>query len=495
MPFSPGLDIRRLVPEEHAYRSSSATMELCTLSGGISLSALPYCFSWSPARARTARPAVATGIRSAWTSSRSRASSIPTTADYLIDKLNAAESDDVQAAVVQLDTPGGLDISMREIIQEILDSEVPVVVWIAPSGARAASAGTFITMAGHLAYMAEATEIGAATPINLGGDDLEGTLEEKVTNDAVAFIRELAIERGRNADWAEDAVREAASIGATEAEDIGVVDGVVSSLDGLLETIDGRNGRGVRRKRSDDRNLGRRRGGAVGNRPFSGHEPAAKTSPHGDKSGARVLPSFVRSLRDHLRAVQPRDRSGQAFSGQSPLFLSFYALSVLPTNWVGVALIGLAVVFFLMDLQTAGLGVWTIGGAIALIVGGVLLFGGASPELQLSGWAIAAAVLVTLIFFMSVMTAALRVRLRRPITGEEGIVGTVGVAKTDIAPEGTVLTKGTLWRARTMETGIAEGSKVEVKATEGLVLLVEPLHDEEHPGAEDVEPSPDGAKA
>jgi membrane-bound serine protease (ClpP class) len=164
--------------------------------------------------------------------------------------------------------------------------------------------------------------------------------------------------------------------------------------------------------------------------------------------------------------------------GAIALILGFYAMSVLPTNWAGVALVVLAVGLLVVDLQTAGLGVWTFGGVVSLILGGTLLFSGAAPELRLSPVAIGAAVLVTLVFFASVMTAALRVRLRRPITGEEAIVGTVGEAKTDIAPEGTVLTKGTLWRARTMETGIAAGSRVEVKATEGLVLLVEPLHDE-----------------
>jgi membrane-bound serine protease (ClpP class) len=151
---------------------------------------------------------------------------------------------------------------------------------------------------------------------------------------------------------------------------------------------------------------------------------------------------------------------------------------VLPTNWAGVFLIILGVIFFVMDLQTAGLGVWTVGGAAALVAGGLLLFSGASPVLELNVGSLIAAVAGTLIFFISVMTAALRVRLRRPITGEEGMVGAVGEAKTDIAPEGTVMTKGTLWRARTMETGISAGSKVLVRATEGMVLLVEPWHEE-----------------
>jgi membrane-bound serine protease (ClpP class) len=165
--------------------------------------------------------------------------------------------------------------------------------------------------------------------------------------------------------------------------------------------------------------------------------------------------------------------------GAISLVLGFFALSVLPTNWAGVGLIVLAVVFFLVDLQAAGLGVWTVGGIAALVTGSLILFSGADPAVQLSPVAVAAAVVGTLLFFVSVMTAALRVRLRRPITGEEAMVGVVGEAKTDIAPEGTVVTKGTLWRARTMETGIAAGSRVRVMATEGLVLLVEPLREDD----------------
>lgn len=402
----------------------------------------------------------------------------PVAADYLNGRLDTAEADGVQAAVIQLDTPGGLDISMREITQNILNSDVPVVVWVAPRGARAASAGTFITYSAHLAFMADATEIGAATPINLGGEDTRGTLEEKVTNDAVAFIRELALERGRNADWAEEAVREAAAIGATEAARIEVVDGVVSSLDGLLQEIDGATvtvGDGSERTiETWDESAG---APSVTVR-FQDMNPIQKLLHIVTDPEIAFLLVLIGAFGLIFEVYNPG--IGLAgILGAGSLLLGFYALSVLPTNWAGVGLIAIAIVFFLVDLQTAGMGVWTIGGSAALIVGGILLFADASPELQLSGWTIAVAVLVTLIFFMSVMTAALRVRLRRPITGQEAIVGTVGVARTDIAPEGTVYTKGTLWRARTMETGIAAGSKVKVMATEGLVLLVEPLHDDD----------------
>jgi membrane-bound serine protease (ClpP class) len=407
----------------------------------------------------------------------------PTVATYLIGRLRGAQGDGVEAAIVRLDTPGGLDVSMRDIIREMLDSRVPIIVWVAPRGARAASAGTFISYAGNLAYMAEATEIGAATPVNLGGEQSE-TLERKVTNDAAAYMRSLAIERGRNADWAERAVRDAASTSATRAVEINVVDGIASSLRELMQAADGET-----------------------------VETASGSVTVEMWDEARRVPSVVvrfqemNLLQQLLHAVTNPEVAfllllagifGIIFELYNPgiglagmlgavsLLLGFYALSVLPTNWAGVLLIVLAVLFFLVDLQAAGLGVWTIGGIAALVAGSLILFSGASPAVELSPWAIAGAVAGTLLFFISVMTAALRVRLRRPITGEEALVGTIGEARTDIAPEGTVVTKGTLWRARTMETGIAAGSKVKVMATEGLVLLVEPVHENEHAPAEEV---------
>jgi membrane-bound serine protease (ClpP class) len=375
--------------------------------------------------------------------------------------------------VLQLDTPGGLDVSMREIIQQVLDSEVPVVVWVAPRGARAASAGTFITYAADLAFMAEATELGAATPIDLSGGDLS----TKIINDAAAYIRSLAQANDRNEEFAEEAVREGASITAEEAAEIGVVNGLASSLGDLLRAMDGQTV------------------------TTSGGEVTLETWSEADNA-----PSVIYRFQDMnvmqrlLHAVTSPEIAyllllvgffGIIFELYNPgiglagilgaicLLLGFYGLSVLPTNWIGVLLIAVAVVAFIVDLQIAGFGIWTIGGVIALVAGGLILFSGADDALAVSPWAIVAAVIGSLVFFVSVMTAALRVRLRRPVTGQESIVGTVGEAQTDIAPEGMVLSKGMLWKARTMETGIAAGSKVEVKATEGLVLLVEPLHEEE----------------
>ncbi|MFN2490599.1 MAG: nodulation protein NfeD [Actinomycetota bacterium] len=402
----------------------------------------------------------------------------PTVADYLKGRLAAAEDDGAHAAIVRLDTPGGLDVSMRDIIQKILDLRVPVIVWVAPRGARAASAGTFITYAANLAYMAEATEIGAATPVNLGGGEQSDTLRRKVTNDAVAYITEIARERGRNVEWAEEAVRNAASIGATEAARIGVVDGVTSSLRELLEAMDGK---AVTTGDEDEVVLETWDEG-VGTPSVAVRFQAMNLVQRLLHAVTNPEVAFLLLLAGAFGLIFEVYNPGIGLAGilgAISLLLGFYALSVLPTNWAGVFLIILGVVFFLVDLQAAGLGIWTVGGVVALVAGGSLLFSGADPSVELSPWAIAGAVAGTLLFFISVMTAALRVRLRRPITGEEAIVGMVGEAKTDIAPEGTVLTKGTLWRARTMETGIAAGSKVKVRATEGLVLLVEPLHEGE----------------
>ena len=396
----------------------------------------------------------------------------PTTSDYLRGRLAAAQDDGVHAVVVRLDTPGGLDVSMRAMVKEILDSDVPVVVWIAPRGARAASAGTFLTYAAHLAYMAESTELGAATPVNLGGGESE-TLSRKATNDAAAFLVELAKQRGRNEEFAEAAVRDAASLGATDAVEQSVVDGMASSLRELLEKMDG-----------EAVEIG---DSTVTLETWAEDTPSVTVRFHEMNLLQRLLHAvtnpeiaFLLILLGTFGLIFELYNPGIGLAGllgSVALLLGFYALSVLPTNWAGVLLVILAVVFFLIDLQIAGFGVFTVGGVAALVAGGLILFSGASPELRLSPFAIVAAVALSVLFFVSVMAAALRVRSRRSVTGEEGMVGMIGEAKTDIAPEGTVLTKGTLWRARTMETGIAAGSKVRVMATEGLLLLVEPLHE------------------
>ncbi len=398
----------------------------------------------------------------------------PPTAGYLRGELDRAQRDHDYAAIIQLDTPGGLSVSMRDIISKMLNSDVPIVVWVAPRGARAASAGTFITYAANLAYMAQSTEIGAASPVDLGGGSLSGTEARKVMADAVAYIKGIARQRHRNVAFAVDAVRHARSVDAPTAARIGAVNGVASSLADVLRRMNGTtvtvaDGSRVTLHTWD----------------AATDEPAVTIAFQQMNLLQRILHTVVNpELAMWLLLI---GIFGIVFEIYNPgiglagivgllcLVLGLYALAILPTNWAGVALLVGGVIFFLVDLHTGSLGAFTAAGIVALVGGGMLLFSGAPPALALPWWAIGVTVLGTIVFFVSVMTAALRVRLRRPITGEDAIVGTVGEARTDIAPEGMVMSRGMLWKARTMETAIAAGEKVAIKAQEGLTLLVEPL--------------------
>jgi membrane-bound serine protease (ClpP class) len=394
----------------------------------------------------------------------------PPTAGYLKGRIETAQTDGSEALILQLDTAGGLDTSMREIVAGETASQVPVVAWVAPRGARAASAGTFIAYGANLLYMAASTELGPATPVDLRVAD-----GSQATTDAANFLRSLAAKRGRDATFAQQAVIGAESISASDAAQ-GVIDGTATSLRDLLQAIDGKSivvaDGSSQTIESWDESLGQ----PTATIRFGQMNPwqrllHAVTSPE---------IAFFLLLVGAFGLIFEIYNPGIGLAGvlgAGALGLSFYALNTLPTDWIGVLVVVCGVAFFLIDMHLGGLGGWTLAGVVGLVAGGLLMFSGAPAPLTLSPVAIGVAVVVTFVFFISVMTAALRVRLRRPVTGEEGIIGEIGEAKTDIAPEGTVLTKGTLWRARTMETGIAAGSKVQVKAAEGLVLLVEPLHD------------------
>ena len=391
--------------------------------------------------------------------------------EYLIDRLERAESDGIEAAVIQLDTAGGLDVRLQDILDTMTTSQVPVVVWIAPGTAQARSAGTFIAYGAHLVYMASASRIGGALPVNLASPDDETSNEA----DGVGLLEELALRSGRDAFF--DTVgKSAVSLASTEAVEQGVANGEASSLDELLRMMDGErvtvgDGDSVTLETWDE----------------AGSTPTVRYRFQEMGLTDRLLHAvtdpelaFFLLLLGAFGIIFELYNPGIGLAGiigAVCLTLAFYSLSALPTNWVGVLLIVAAILALLIDVQTAGLGVFTALGLGSLVVGGLVIFGDTEPALALSPWAVASGVILTIIFFVSVMTAALRVRLRRPISGQEAIIGTIAEAKTDIAPEGTVLTKGTLWRARTMETGIAAGAKVKVMATEGIVLLVEPLHD------------------
>lgn len=392
----------------------------------------------------------------------------PVVARFIDRQISAAEDEGSAAVILQIDTPGGLDVSMRQIVRKVLNADVPVIVWVAPAGARAASAGVFIAYSAHISAMAPGTNIGAAHPVDLGGSQDE-TMSQKATNDAAAYLASIAQKRGRDVDFARSAVFESESIDAEEALSRHVIDVIASNAAELSQKIEGQKVqvRSGSVSIPDAFLLRFHKMGVLDRMLHSAIQP--------EIAYMLLLIGFYGLI---FELYNPGIGAAGIVGGVCLVF-GFYALSILPTSWAGVALLVLAVVFFLLDLHVAGLGVFTVGGALALVAGSLLLFSNASPQLRLPWWSIATAALVTVIFFLSVMTAAVRARTAKPISGSEGIVGTFGRARTDISPEGQVMAKGTLWRARTLGAAIAQGAEVEIKGVKGLMLMVEPSGREE----------------
>ncbi len=390
----------------------------------------------------------------------------PPVADYLVDGVERAAGDGHEAFVVILDTPGGLDTSMRRIIQSFLASEVPVIVYVSPPGARAASAGAFITMAGHVAAMAPGTNIGAATPVDLQG----GEIGEKVLQDASAYARALAELRDRDEEFAVDAVREGRSEPASVALEIGVIDLVAASLPELLAEVDGRTV-----ELDDERTV---------------------TLQTADASPVEHDLGFLRGIQ--IRLADPNlaflfmsigtlaiiyelANPGMGFGGiigMILLVLAFFGLAVLPVNVVGVLLLLLALALFVAELFVPGVGVFAAGGAVSLVLSGVFLFRGGGDfgvdlivilptAVVVAGGTILAGRLVW------------RARARASATGEGMVVGRQAEVRHVEGTRGQIAIDGTWWRVRSDGGPLAEGRTVKVVAMEGLELLVE-VQEEAH---------------
>lgn len=392
----------------------------------------------------------------------------PSTADFIVGAIQKAEQGKGEAVVIELDTPGGLDLSMREIIKEMLRSSVPVIVYVAPSGARAASAGAFITIAAHVAAMAPGTNIGAAHPVQMGGGEMDEEMAKKVENDAAAYIRGIAERRGRNAAWAEKAVRESVSITATEALKLKVVDLVADDLADLLARIDGR----------------------------TLETAAGKVTL---QTKAATITEVEMSFRDKILKVisDPTiayillilGMAGLYFELSNPgailpgvlggicLILAFWAFQTLPINFAGLLLIILGVLLFIAELQVVSHGVLTVGGIVALLLGSLMLIDSPAPFLQISLSAIIGVTAATAGFFLLIIGAALRAHRRQPVTGHEGLIGQIGVVKTPLRPEGQIFVRGEIWKA-TSEEPVKPGGQVEVTGISGLTLKVKKLSPE-----------------
>jgi membrane-bound serine protease (ClpP class) len=392
----------------------------------------------------------------------------PTMAGYIARAIDNAERDGAAALVVELDTPGGLDSSMRQINQRILASRVPVIVYVSPPGGRAGSAGAYIAYAAHLAAMAPNTNIGSATPVAMGeGGEvkLSEEMRNKVTNDAAAYIRSLAERRGRNPDWAERAVREGVNVTEQEALRLGVVNYVAANLRDLLRQADGatvQTAAGEARLETAE--------ATVRGVEMSWIEQLLHVI--SDPTIAYILLSLG-TMGIFLELSNPGSILPGVVGGIC-LLLGFYALGTLPVNYAGLLLMGFALLLFVAELFAPSHGILTVGGIIAFVLGSLLLFDrpDAGPWLGISLWAIAGVTLVFVLFFGVVVGAVARSQRRKVVSGREGLVGQVGRARTPLDPDGMIHVDGALWEATAEDGAVAKGDSVEVVAMDGLTLKV-----------------------
>jgi membrane-bound serine protease (ClpP class) len=389
----------------------------------------------------------------------------PVASEYIGKSIKIANEKKVEALVIELDTPGGLDTSMRKIVKDIISSEVPVVVYVSPSGSRAASAGVFITLSAHIAAMAPGTNIGAAHPVGLG-EKMDKVMAEKATNDAAAYIRSLAERNGRNAKWAEDAVRK--SISATEEEALkkGVIDLVSKDLNSLLSDIDGKKVKTV-----------------MGEKILKTANANVIREEMGFRQKILNLISdpnvaYILMLLGFYGLFFELTNPGSIFPGVMGgicLILAFYAFQTLPVNYAGLLLIILAIILFVLEIKIVSHGVLTIGGIISMVIGSIMLFESPAPFMKLSLYVILPAVVITTLFFTLIIGLAVKAHRRKPVTGPEGLLGAEGVASTDITKDGgMVLLHGERWAAYSDEP-ISKNEKVKVEAVSRLRVKVKKL--------------------
>jgi membrane-bound serine protease (ClpP class) len=386
----------------------------------------------------------------------------PIMISYIQRGIRTAEADGAEALIVELNTPGGQIDLMSKIVQSMLDADVPVVVYVYPKGAYAASAGTLITLAGHVAAMAPSTTIGAASPVGSEGEDLGETMEAKVKEDLKAQARALTERRGEQAvAWAESAIQEAKAATAQEALDLGVIDFVAADPDDLLGQMDGFTAT------VDDREVVLHTAGAqINELPMTAVEQLLHivTNP----TIAFIL--LTVGLNAILFELSSPGGYAAGIVGVISLLLAFYSLGVLPVNYTGLIFIALAFVLFVVDIKAPTHGVLTAGGIASLIAGALLLFN--SPLYRVSVLVVVAVAAVTGLFFAFAIAKVVRAQAWPVVTGREGLVGRLTEARSPLDPEGYVYIQGELWRATAVDGPIAQGEQVEVVAMEGLRLTV-----------------------
>jgi membrane-bound serine protease (ClpP class) len=386
----------------------------------------------------------------------------PVAAEYIGKSIKKASEMHAEALIIELDTPGGLDTSMRTIVKDIIGSSVPVIVYVSPSGARAASAGAFITIAAHIAAMAPGTNIGAAHPVAIG-EKMDDARVEKAISDAAAYIKSIAEHRGRNAKWAEDAVRKSVSATETEALENNVIDLIAKDINALLSSIDGKKVKTI----AEEKTL------KTANAKITKHEFGLRhkiLNLIGDPTVAYML-----MLLGFYGIFFELTNPGAIFPGVFGaicLILAFYAFQTLPVNYAGLLLIILGIILFVLEVMITSYGILSIGGIISFVLGSLMLFESPIPALKLSFSVVLASAIVTALFFAVTFRLAYKAYKRKPFTGTEGLIGMEGIAKTEITPDGgMVIVHGELWSAYCSDV-IHKDKKVIVEDVKGLRVKV-----------------------
>jgi membrane-bound serine protease (ClpP class) len=382
----------------------------------------------------------------------------PATATFLTRGLEKAEDKGAVLVIVRLDTPGGLASSMRTMVKSILNSRVPVVVYVSPQGAGAASAGVLVTIAAHVAAMAPGTNIGAAHPVTAGGKDMEKTMTKKVVNDMASYARGIAQQKGRNAEWVEKAIRESVSITADEAVKKNVVDLVAKDVDELLKLLDGRE------ITLREGKIVLKTAGLVEVR----YKPGVRDRILRTVSDPNI--AYILMMIGLAGLYFELSHPGVIFPGvigAISLILAFYSFQTLPVNYAGLLLIALAIIFFIAEIKITSYGALSLGGLVSLTLGSIMLF----DDLRVSLKLMAPTVVLVGGFFVVVSTLAFRAYRTQPKSGMDGLIGEIGLVKKDIDPEGLIFVHGEYWRA-IAEEKIEADEKVEVEGADGLILRV-----------------------
>jgi membrane-bound serine protease (ClpP class) len=392
----------------------------------------------------------------------------PVVTEFIHDGIKKAKKEKAECLIIHLNTPGGLLKSTRVIISDILESPVPVIVYVAPGGSQSGSAGVFITLAAHIAAMAPGTNIGAAHPVNIQGQ-MDSTMSEKITNDAAAFIRSIAEKRKRNMEWAENAVRRSYSYSETEALEYKVIDLIAKNEQDLLLQVDG--------KQIE-----------LGSQTIILHTRDALVKTHEMGIFQKILDilsdpniAYILMLLGFYGLLFELYNPGAIFPGILGvicLILAFYSMHSLPINYAGLALIIFGIILFLLEIKIISHGLLAIGGTISLLLGSIMLIRTTSTLefVRISRGLIISATVVSALFFLFIIGLGLKAQRRKVVTGVEGLIGDVGEVMDDLDPFGTVLVKGETWNAESITGKISKGEKVRIKEMKNLKLYVEPIN-------------------